>query len=41
MFIISSNLTLAEGIINAIYDVVSSYARARALVDLREIFAMY
>ena len=41
MFIISSILTLTEGSSNDVYDVVSSYARGRALVDLREIFAIY
>ena len=41
MLIISSILTVAEGGINDIYDVVNSWARGRALVDLRELFAMY
>jgi len=41
MLIISSILTVAEGGINDIYDVVNSWARGRALVDLRELFAIY
>ena len=41
MFIISSILTVAEGGSIGIYDVVSSSARGRALVDLRELFTMY
>ena len=41
MFIISSSLTVAEGGSIGIYDVVSSSARGRALVDLHEIFAIY
>jgi len=41
MFIISSILTVTDGGSNDIYHVVSSKARGRALVDLREIFAMY
>ena len=41
MFIISSSVTVAEGGSNDIYDDVSSKARDRAVVDLREIFAMY
>ena len=42
MFIISSILTVAEGGRNDIYDDVSIQARGRgALVDLRDIFAMY
>ena len=41
MFIISSILTVAEGSSHDIYDVIRSYARNRALVDLRELFAMY
>ena len=38
MFIISSNLTIAEGGSNDMYDVVSE---GRALAYLRELFAMY
>ena len=41
MFIISSILTLTEVGSNDIYDVASSWARGRALVDLREICTMY
>ena len=41
MFIISSILTVAEGGSNDIYDVVSSLARGRVVVDLREIFPIY
>ena len=41
MYFVSSILTVAEGGSNDIYDVVSSYARGRSVVDLRELFAMY
>jgi len=41
MYLISSILTVTGGGSNDIYDVVSSYARGRAFVDLREIFAIY
>ena len=41
LFIISSILTVTEGGSNDIYDVVNSKARGRAVVDLREIFAIY
>ena len=36
-----NSLTVAEGGSNDIYDVVSSKARGRSVVDLRELFAMY
>ena len=39
MFIISSILTVVEGVSYAVYDVISSYARGRAVVDLLELFA--
>jgi len=41
MFINSSILTVAEGNYMTLYDVVSCKARGRAVVDLREIFAIY
>jgi len=41
MLIISSIFTVAESGSNDIYEVVISYARGRALVELREIFPIY